>query len=222
MRVSIHQPEHMPWRGFFQKMAKSDLCVVLDCVQYTKNNWQNRNQFCTPKGKVFWLSVPVRIKGHLNKTIREMEIDYSNNWINKYWKTLKMNYSKTPFFTYYAPKIKAILESQPIFLWKLNTDLINLFREDLNICNDIIFASELNPTGNKTELILDICKKVKATTYISGQGGMRYLDLNLFSKHGIHVEFNHVQPKNNILPNFINLSFGHTLFHFGKEAKTLL
>ena len=96
MKVAIHQPEHMPWLGFFHKMASVDLYIILDCVQYTKNNWQNRNRFMTSKGEIFWLTVPVRIKGHLNKTIREMEVADENRWIDKYWNRLNMNYAQYP------------------------------------------------------------------------------------------------------------------------------
>lgn len=222
MRIAIHQPEHMPWGGFFHKMANVDLYVILDCVQYTKNNWQNRNQFSTPRGDVFWLTAPVKIKGHLSKTIRDMEIDYSNNWIDKYWETLKMNYSRASFFADYAPKIKEVLELNPIFLWELNIAFIHLFRECLGIFNGMIFASELDLKGNKSGLLLDICKKVGATTYLSGQGGRHYLDLNLFSEHEIVVEFDHFQPEELILNKSIGFSFAHTLFNLGAESKKFI
>lgn len=64
MRVTIHQPEHLPWLGFFHKMAFCDVYVLLDNVQFTKNNYQNRNRLIDEKGTVYWSTVPVRMVGH--------------------------------------------------------------------------------------------------------------------------------------------------------------
>ena len=80
MLVTIHQPEHMPWLGFFHKMALADTYVLLDTVQFEKNNWQNRNKFIDRSGNVYWLTVPVNIKGHLSNTINDITIEQTQPW----------------------------------------------------------------------------------------------------------------------------------------------
>ena len=94
MIVSIHQPEHMPWSGFFHKMSLSDVYVLLDNVQYKKNNWQNRNRIVTRNGLQQWITIPVKLKGHMQTTIRDIKINDQEDWRRKYLGRINDSYSK--------------------------------------------------------------------------------------------------------------------------------
>ncbi len=211
MQVTIHQPEHMPWLGFFHKMAQADLFVILDNVQFTKNNWQNRNKFIDPNGRVFWLTVPVLTKGHLKTTIKDMEIDYTQKWQKKYWGRLSDSYRHHPYFEKYAADIKTILDRNYQYLVEINYQLLHFFRKALGINNRIVKASELNPTGKRSELLLDICLKTGATSYLSGPSGRDYLTLQIFSERDIEVrfhQFNHpVYESKHFSPYLSTLDF---------------
>lgn len=190
LSAAIHQPEHMPWGGFFNKMNKCDVFVVLDSVQFTKNNWQNRNQFIDHQGKRYWLTVPVKLKNHTIKTFREMEIADDDRWKRKYLNSLRSNYARTPFFQSHMKAIEEIISRPCRKLIDLNMSLINYFRAILGIKNQLIFASSLKATGNKDTLLIEICKKLGATSYISGEGAKAYLNPLLFKQNGIDLIFN--------------------------------
>lgn len=93
MILSAHQPAYLPWLGYFHKIAISDVFVILDEVQFEKNSFINRNKIKTSNGSV-WMSVPINIDGHMNKTIRDMEISNKFNWRKKHWKSIYLNYKK--------------------------------------------------------------------------------------------------------------------------------
>ena len=95
--VSIHQPTYLPWLGFFNKIISSEKFVFLDDVQYEKNGYQNRNKIRTHEGDI-WLTVPVKTKS--TTLLKNVEIDYSFDWIKKHTKSIELNYSKTRFFKY--------------------------------------------------------------------------------------------------------------------------
>ncbi len=187
MLVTIHQPEHMPWAGFFHKMAMADVYVLLDIVQFTKNNWQNRNRAMDRNGKWFWLSVPVLIKGHTDTTIRNIKIDNKQPWRRKYWGRLRNAYCKHPFFYVYEEELETILFSEHERLLDLNIDLIEFFRKHLGIKNKLILASALDVSGKRSELLSRICDATKASSYLSGPSGRDYLDLIFFKNRNIKV-----------------------------------
>ena len=192
--LTIHQPEHMPWSGFFHKMAKADIYVLLDNVQFKKNNWQNRNRIVDKNGNELWLSVPIQTKGHITSTISETLINNNEKWHKKYLGRINDCYCKHPCFKEYFPIIEAIINQKHSHLAKLNFDIINFFRKVLGINNKIIWASELGVTGKSSELLVNICQKLNADKYLSGPDGANYMDLNLFAKAGVTVSFHQFTP----------------------------
>lgn len=196
--IAIHQPEHMPWGGFFNKMCKCDVFVILDSVQFAKNNWQNRNQFIDRQGNRYWLTVPVKLKNHIQKEFREVEIVAEGPWRRKYLNSLKMNYASFSSFYPYFGAVEEILSRPYVKLVDLNMALITYFRKLFDINNQIVFASSLGVTGNKNALLVNICKKLGATSYISGLGGQAYLDPLLFKENGIDLVFNEFPSNGNI------------------------
>lgn len=190
MKVSIHQPEHLVWLGLLYKIDMSDVFVVLDDVQFTKNNFQNRNKIRI-KNTFGWLTVPV--KNHsLDTMIKDIEIAEDNKWRAKYLNTIIMNYGKAKYFKDYFPDIQEIINKKHKLLADLNIDLINFALKVFGISDKkIIFSSSLNidQALKKTDLLVQICSSLNATSYISGAGGREYLDINSFIKNGIEVEF---------------------------------
>lgn len=175
--VSIHQPEHFPYIGFFEKMRQSDVFVILDNVQFKKNNFQNRNKFLNKKGEEEWFSVQIE-KGSSKRLINEINVAKDTAWKTKLLKKIKYNFNKDLEEIYSYEKLVDI-----------NMASIYAVREKLGIKTELILASELNLAGSKTDLLINICNELNINRYISGQGGKAYLDLDSFKAQGIEVIF---------------------------------
>ena len=192
MIITIHQPEHLPWLGLFNKMAKAEKYVVLDSVQYEKNYFQNRNRILGTNG-VQWISIPVSNKGHMDGSIATTLIasDPKNaKWKEKYLQTIVQSYKKYPFFKDVFPLLEKAINTETEFFCEINIAIIQAFNDALDIHPQYVRSSELNVNGLKSELILDICKATDADVYIAGPSGRDYLDMDSFTKEGIKVAFN--------------------------------
>ena len=179
MVVAIHQPEHLPWLGFFNKMANADVLVILDIVQYRKRYFQNRNQILV-NGEKKYIGVPIILDNYREKTIKEMQI-YSDRdvpWKSKYLKTIEYNYKRHPFFDEYFPFFEELVKKDICSLYEFNMEIINYFADKLDLTTEIIMASDLSPVGKKSDLILDIAKKSGASVYLSGPSGRDYMELD--------------------------------------------
>lgn len=190
MRLAIHQPEHLPWLGFFNKMSMADVYVILDNVQYVKGNYQNRNRIMGTNGPQ-WINVPVNNKGRLESTILDMTFaDETNpNWRKKYLNTIYCSYHKYPYFEEIYSYFEKIMDKNYKYLYDFNVDMIYYFANLLKIHPQFIRASELEVQGKKSDLVLSICKELKADIYISGEGGRHYMHLEDFKNAGIDVVF---------------------------------
>lgn len=202
MKISIHQPEHIPWLGFFDKMIKSEKFIILDDVQFRKNYFQNRNKIVSSSGVPKWVSVPV-IKGSLKQRINEKIIMYNGKiFPNKYISLIIECYKESRFFKQYSENIFEILLRKHEKLIDLNMELIKFFRHSFEIENQLFFSSDLEVTGDKSNLIFSICKAVGASTYLSGPSGKDYLNIDTFTNAGINVEFNEYIQKEYESPNY--------------------
>ena len=168
MKVAIHQPEHFPYLGFFQKMQAADVFVILDDVQYTKNNFQNRNKFLNKNGVEEWFTVQVEPKAN-NKLIKNVEVSKENKWRKVVTNKLQTNF-KIDFSYIYDNDL----------LVDINLASIQFCREQLSISTPLIKSSEFNLGSNSSSKLADICRELKATEYISGAGGRAYLDESVF------------------------------------------
>ncbi len=235
MILGAHQPNFLPYLGFFDKLIKSDIFVIRDEVQFVKRSWQHRNRIKinvldengNPRSK--WITVPV---GRTMLPIRDIAIKNDVKRGNKTWSINILNqiedsYCRTPFFKECFPQIKEILLTKYVKLIDLNMSLINFLKDSLNIEKEFIYASSLNieKVDANTDLI-NICKAVKADIYLSGQGAKKYLDESLFEKKGIKVIYNNFEPSaykqlgNNFIPN---LSIVDVIFNIGLyETRRLL
>jgi len=186
MIVTIHQPEHFPYEGFFQKMRESDLFIVLDNVKFRKNYFQNRNKFLSKKGEEEWfgVAVPKNSNSLLINEITPVD-DRINNWKSKTIKQISNNFSIDITDVYDQEK-----------LIEINMSSIVWCRNKLKIETPMLYASSLNVVGEKSDLLLNICKEVNATTYLSGPSGKDYLDQEIFRQNNIKVDFFNPVVKN--------------------------
>ncbi len=177
MIVTIHQPEHFPYMGYFEKMKNADVFVILDNVKFKKNNWQNRNKFINKQGNEEWfgVSIPKKSNSLLIKDVVPVN-EKINNWKQKVVKKLIYNFGKDFSEIYNETR-----------LIDINMASIYWARSQLGIDNKIVFASDLKATGKKSELLANICKELNATEYISGPSGRDYLNIDLFEN--IKVSF---------------------------------
>ena len=189
MIVSIHQPAYLPWLGYFDKIARADLFIWLDNVQFQKNSFQNRNKILTKDGSA-WLTVPMRTSGVLYETLlKDVEIDNSKNWRAKHSASISMNYKKAPRFGDFFPSLARFYGREWRTLDGLCWEMLSYFNSLLGVTTPIRRASEMDADGAKSDLVLDLCKKAGATTYLSGALGRDYLDLPSFAAAGIAVKF---------------------------------
>lgn len=220
--ISIHQPVYLPWLGFLDKIISSDKFVFLDDVQYEKNGFQNRNKIRTHEGNML-LTVPVKTKS--TTMLKNVEIDYSFDWIKKHTKSIISNYSKTSFFDNYWPELEKIYNKKHHYLFELNMDIIKFLMNKLNIKTSIIFSSELKISEQGSDRILKICKELNADTYISGIGGKTYLNEENFIKNKINIKFqNFEHPIYNQIfkPFHSNMSAIDLLFNEGYDAEKII
>jgi hypothetical protein len=191
--VVIHQPDFLPWLGFFDRWRRSDLYIVLDDVQFLRRGWHHRDKIKTAAG-VQWLTVPVMKKGKYLQLIREVEIDYSTDWRSKHLRTIEVNYKRACAFDYFIEKIKGIYNKKPRFLVELNLLLLQLMAEELGIDVPFVLASDYHVNSSSTRRLVELMKAVEGTHYLSGTGARNYLDESLFEQEGILLnwqQFNH-------------------------------
>lgn len=219
--VSIRQPGYIPYMGLFKKIDSSDIFVFFDDAQYAIRAWDNRNKILK-NNEAVWLSVPV-IKP-FKKSLNEVEIDLEK-WNFKHLEIIKNNYKQSPFFYDYWNDIELIISQKWEKLVDLNIALIKHFMQVLNITTKTVKSSELNATGNSSEKLFNICKKLNADRYLSGEMGKEYLNEELFRNGGIDVIYEHfIHPKySQNSDNFIsNLSIIDLLFNEGKNAELII
>jgi len=168
MIISIHQPLHFPYLGFFQKMEMADVFVLLDDVKFCKNEFYNRNRFKNKQEQDEWFTVPVEKKAN-SKLIKDVYVAKDFGWKKKLLKQMYYNFKED---------FSDIYEHEKII--DMNIDSIEYCRKKLNINNKIINSSELNINGVKSERLSNICKELGATEYISGPFGKNYLDISFF------------------------------------------
>jgi hypothetical protein len=172
MIVTIHQPEHLPWLGFFHKAAQADLFVLLDNVQYRHKYFQNRNRIRSTEGET-WITVPVLLKGQGRPLLQDVRINSSEvRWREKHWKTISLNYRKAPHFSEHSEFFEGVLGQPWENLAELNISLIRYLFVAFGISTKVVRASELGVGGVGSDLILQIVEKLNADCYISGISGI--------------------------------------------------
>lgn len=224
MILTAHQPVYLPWLGLFHKIALAELFCVFDIVQYQKKDYNNRNQIKTHTGPI-WLSVPVESKNHLQTNICDIKIVH-DGWNNKHAKSIRHSYNKAPFFKDYIGQLEEILIGRTyVYLTDLNTDMLRMFLQMLCIEIPLVKASDYEFVGRKSDLVLDMCVKLKADAYIFGEQGKDYADAESFARAGISIYFQkYIHPSYpQINGAFVPyMSIIDLLFNAGPESRTIL
>lgn len=224
MILTAHQPVYLPWLGLFHKIAISDGFCYFDDVQYQIKDFNGRNKIKTAAGPI-WLTVPVKAKGYRDKKIREIEIDNSQDWRNKHFKSIYINYKKTPFFSNYADFFEDTYKKKWQYLTDLNEYMLKWFLKELGIKVKYSKASELNFQGYKSDLVVDMCKKLKADLYIFGALGKGYAKEEDFTQKGVKIYFQ--DYKHPVYPQFNGefvpyMSIIDLLFNCGNKSLEIL
>jgi len=187
MIVAAHQPQYLPWLGYFDKIDRADVFVLLDNVQFKKNEWQNRNRIKTAAGPQ-WLTVPVTYK--FPQRINEVVINNRDRWQHKQRQAIISNYRKASYWDDFAPIIEEIFTPVWDYLAPLNIFVVKRLAEIMGIVTPMYVASELATfPEDPDERLIAITKHFGADTYLAGSGGRDYMDLDQYEQSGIKVLF---------------------------------
>lgn len=232
MIVAIHQPNYLPYMGFFDKMQKSDVFVIYDDAQFNKDDFQHRNRIRLNdnlnNNGWKWLSVPVK-KKHI--PINQIKISNETLFKGEKWnyyhlRNIYNNYKDSIYFHKYEKEIGKIYTSEYDKLVDLNMDLIFFLMEALKVNTKINYSSEFVSSSKSTKRLVEIVKALGGDVYLAGISSYNYLDISLFEKNGIEVQIqNYVHP----IYNQMNLEFMpymstiDALFNIGgNKCKSLL
>ena len=197
MLVAIHQPLYFPWLGYLDRMARADLFVILDHVQFERRNYQNRASILL-EGEPRWLTVPVVQVSQKELIIDKMvdnSAEGSREWGPTHFKTLRYAYRKAPHFERYAARLQQILEARWDKLLDLDLATMEFLREALEIRTPLKLSSQMKPEGARSELLLNICRSLgPGSTFLGGMGGSRrYLDKEAFAAANVGVQWQDFQ-----------------------------
>jgi hypothetical protein len=225
MIATIHQPEHLPWLGFCDKMRQADVFVLLDTTQFAKDDFQNRNRIKTDQGPM-WLTVPVYKQKRSKQLILDVKICNDRNWGNRCWSLIQQYYRNAPYFQEYAPFFKTLYQKRWDRLVELNEAIILYLKDKLGLQTLLIRASDLGVyEKGGTAVNLAICKAVGADLYLSGKFGQGYLDESQFEEAGIELvyqDFKHPQYQQLAGEFLPRMAFIDLLFNAGEESLPIL
>ncbi|ELY50480.1 WbqC family protein [Natronococcus jeotgali] len=182
--VAVHQPNYLPWLGYFEKIRRSDVFVLLDDVEYTSGSWINRNRIKTPDGWT-WLTVPVRGS---SGSIADVEIA-GDDWRTAHRKSLRFNYGKAAAFDDLAVVFEEPYARPWDSLCELNVHLIRRLADRLDLDSEFVRSSSLDVDAAGCERIVRLCSKLGADRYYSGEGARAYNDPSRFERVGVALEY---------------------------------
>lgn len=186
MRIGIHQPEHLPWLGFFDRINNVDAFVLLDHVKFTKNNFQNRNRISNlKKNKWEWLTIPVPSESH--STIKDLNVKPREVWFRNYTEKVRHNYSKSEFFYEVTNLMYSESKSHSDNLFDINYTFILNTLKYLEIDTAIFRSSQMRLEKSKSEMLIEICQKLGGKKFVTGIGAINYLDQDFFYSNGVSV-----------------------------------
>ena len=195
MIIAALQPGYMPWLGFFDLMKRCDLFVVEDNLQYTKQDWRNRNRIRTATGFAY-ITVPV--KRHATEArIDEIEIDNTQPWRRRHWNLLRQHYIHAPHWKTYAPALEQTFKRQWTSLLELDLSCMRFLAHEFNITTPTKLLSDIPVTfgPDKTRSLVDLLEALDANTFIEGSTGRTFIDTTQFQAAGLRVKFQDYQCK---------------------------
>ena len=222
MKVAvIHQPDFLPYLGFFDRLLHADIFVLLDHVQFVtngRNSWTHRDKIKTAKGEQ-WLTVGVR-KVSLGTPINQVMLA-DTDWRLENLNLLKENYRNAPFYAEIFPRLEVLYGTPCERLVEFNAASIQLLMDWFELEVPVVYSSNLDPAGRKNELLIDILGKIEATDYLSGVGARSYFVQELYEAAAIAVrwqEFSHPQYPQQFGEFIPYLSSIDTFFNCGIEG----
>lgn len=188
-RVAILQSNYIPWRGYFDIIRSVDEFILYDVVQFTKNDWRNRNQIRTANG-LLWLTIPVKTSGRFGQSIADTEIAGAG-WAASHWKSIAEAYARAPHFAAYRRQFEEAYAAcgHESRLSAVNERLITLVASVLGLPTVIRGAGIEPPPGDRNERLVHVCRSRGAQVYLTGPSARSYIDLAMFAAAGIDVEF---------------------------------
>jgi len=219
-KIAILQSNYIPWKGYFDLINLVDEFIILDDVQYTKNDWRNRNLIKTGHG-LKWLTIPVQ-QISLGQCIKDIEI-CDNKWSKKHWTSLSQAYSKAKYFHEYKEIFEYLyMETKYKYLSDVNYQFIIAINNILKIKTRIRRSTEFHSTARKTGRVLDICKQCNATEYVSGPAAKAYFDLEMAERENIKItwmDYNNYKEYSQLYSSFEhNVTVLDLLFSTGPNA----
>jgi hypothetical protein len=224
--VACHQPNFLPWMGYFAKMFHADVFILLDDVQFTqghnKHNWTTRVRILTASGPL-WLTVPVRRSGRGKQVLRDVQINVSDpKWVRKILRTLECTYQKATYFDQYYPALRRIFEQHHTSIVELNIRLLRWAADILKIPTPLHLSSHFQVRGSSNQRLIELTRAVAGTIYLSGDGADDYQVREEFEQHKIELQkmgFAHpVYPQLHSAEFVPGLSSIDALFSIGAEA----
>jgi hypothetical protein len=187
IKGAILQSNYIPWKGYFDIINRADKFIIYDSVQYTKNDWRNRNKIKTPAGPQ-WLTIPV-IQEALAQSIQRTRVAGSH-WRKKHWKSIVQNYNQAPFFKDYKDHFEDLYSDSRLHsLSKINLEFIKRINNILGITTEILDSTDFDVSGDKSQRLIEICRQAGIDHYISGPAAKAYLDEALFMSHYIRLSY---------------------------------
>ena len=184
MKVAIHQPQFLPYPGFFNKLSRADVWVVMDDTQYDKR-YTNRNRIIAPSGPI-WLSVPIDKSLKFARN-RDVQINNGVRWREEHWKKISYSYKNSKGFPLYGLFFEALYRREHKKLLDLDLATTRQVLGWLGIEVEVVLESELGVEGTGTKRLVDLCRAVGGDTYLSGKGGRGYMVESLFSDGGVRL-----------------------------------
>lgn len=217
MIVGIHQPNYLPYLGFFDKMNKSDIFIIYDDAQFNKGDFQHRNRIRIHNGSK-WLTIPVDKK---HEPINQIHILNESMIKNEKWNfhhstQIFDNYKDSDFFPDYYEGLSAIICEEHTYLAELNIEVISYLNKSFDISTKMKFSSEHPSQSFSTQRLIELVEAVDGDTYLSGPAGKNYLDMKMFEDSGIEVifqDFKHPEYKQQYNGFVSNMSAIDALFN---------
>lgn len=223
-KVAILQSNYIPWKGYFDIIGSVDAFILYDDMQYTKNDWRNRNKIKTQNG-LQWLSIPVRQES-LHQKINETKI-IDKKWNINHWRSISQSYAKAPFFKAYKEQFEALyLDEKSEYISEINRHFIDAINVMLGIKTKIYDSREFILAEGKSERLLALCQELGANVYLSGPAASDYLDEAIFQEAGIKVDwmdYRGYAEYHQLFPPFEHgVSVIDLIFNEGENAKNFL
>lgn len=220
-KVAIVQSSYIPWKGYFDLIATVDEFILFDDRQYTKRDWRNRNRIKTPQGAK-WLTIPVETRGRFSQRIDET-LTSEPRWARDHWTTLLHCYSRAAHFAHYRELFEErYLGCTERRLSRINRAFIETICEILGIRTRISWSTDYDVAGNKTERLVNLCRKVGAGEYLSGPSAKAYLREELFGQAGIQIsymDYSGYPEYRQLFPPFVHeVTVLDLIFNMGAEA----